>query len=209
MSLNTKTTVRSTSSSKKTSSEPKGFPYMKMGLSLGLLLVAIGVFANSVRSAMPSADDPVAKANPQVASAVAATPTQDRPSGPPSPEEREKRRNEMIAKLNLTPEQKKQAEEIRAKAEANPEGNRMAGFQALYEILTPEQKKIAEAERANRETQMQQRAAQRREEASKILSPEDMAVYDKKAAERRERMQQMRSQRGGEDAQQRGQRRAQ
>lgn len=123
-----------------------------------------------------------------------------------SPEQREQDMAELRLKLNLTPEQERQLEALRAEAQrewANrPEGERGRGpggdrgegagpgggmgfLRRAGEVLTPEQQAIA---REHFEQRMNQRRAQRLAEAQAALSPGDFERYREKEAERAAQM---------------------
>ena len=94
-----------------------------------------------------------------------------RRQGPPSEEERQQRRAQFMADLNLTPEQQTKMEEIDKQLEGKEGRERFqARREAMEEILTEEQKEKMRSQRESRREEMKQR---RLNEASSVCSSEE------------------------------------
>jgi len=115
-------------------------------------------------------------AETSVAGAPTARGPEGRP-GPPSPEQREQFRAQMVAELNLTPEQQAQMEAIRERSD----GDWRAMREEIQAVLTPEQRQRAEAMREERFARMRARMM----EDAQVLDLEQRERFEQRLEERR------------------------
>lgn len=157
---------------------PKTNSWWKLGAAVALVIGALGYVGLQYLSVHPGSisNDPprrdVAHA-PQAGSTSG--PADDRPMGPPSREEQERMREQMMELLNLTEEQRQQVAKI--EKQYGDEDRGAARRQIMEEVLTPEQ-----AEKAHQA--MRARMEERMNERLKVLPPDQQAKFREKLEER-------------------------
>jgi Spy/CpxP family protein refolding chaperone len=104
-----------------------------------------------------------------------------RRDGPPSPQERQERFNQMARELNLSEDQKNQITQIWSAAP--PEGREgwRERMEKMQSVLTPQQQEQAAASRESRRQQWKNRRLQ---EAKKSLPPDQFKIYQQRLNER-------------------------
>jgi Spy/CpxP family protein refolding chaperone len=111
-------------------------------------------------------------------------PGEDRRPGPPSPEDREARFNQMADEMSLTQDQRQQITQIWQSGPPDGREGWEQRRQQMESILTPDPRAKFETMRSSRGQQFMNR---RLEEAKRNLPPDQYKIYEKRLQERASR----------------------
>lgn len=163
--------------------------WMKVSL-LALLIAGCGVVMwATVRSTSQGLRGPGDRTEVRAQQAGGGAGAQRRDMGNWTPGEGQRA---MAEQLNLTPEQRQQWDQMRARMAEYPNPQPGEMFEAMQQILTPEQREQARLLREERGSSWregrEQRRAEREQQAREALSPAEFQEWQERAAERRQQM---------------------